>query len=230
MNLHSIRFSYVFVSFFTFLLFLDKVCAFHPHFYLSISALTRQSHTGQKFSEKFFFCKGALLYFKISLLSFIHKIWNKIFIYIQGVHKVRVHFALKVHLKCTRTLWTPCITVYLVRIWTYKNADKKAHAFSRRSKNVKKRIKTYEKRILCKFTFILKMRIIVALQDLKISFYNKILVSPHFVCYGDDTEFAIAFLNREKFCKIMLFVMSQNCEMQGCQWHEVKRIKTYFCE
>ena len=30
------------------------------------------------------------------------------------------------------------ITVYLVRIWTYKNADEKAHTFSRRSKNVKK--------------------------------------------------------------------------------------------
>ena len=39
-----------------------------------------------------------------------------------------------------------------MRIWTYKNADEKAHTFSRRSKNVKKRTKTYEKRILCKFT------------------------------------------------------------------------------
>ena len=46
------------------------------------------------------------------------------------------------------------ITVYLVRIWTYKNADEKAHTLSRRSKNVKKRTKTYEKRILCKFTLI----------------------------------------------------------------------------
>ena len=45
------------------------------------------------------------------------------------------------------------VTVWLVRIWTYKNADEKAHTFSRRSKNVKKRTKTYEKRILCKFTF-----------------------------------------------------------------------------
>ena len=41
-----------------------------------------------------------------------------------------------------------------MRIWTYKNADEKVHTFSRRSKNVKKRTKTYEKRILCKFTFI----------------------------------------------------------------------------
>ena len=44
------------------------------------------------------------------------------------------------------------MTVWLVRIWTYKNADEKAHTLSRRSKNVKKRTKTYEKRILCKFT------------------------------------------------------------------------------
>ena len=29
--------------------------------------------------------------------------------------------------------------VWLVRIWTYKNADEKAHTFSRRSKNVKKK-------------------------------------------------------------------------------------------
>ena len=42
-----------------------------------------------------------------------------------------------------------------MRIWAYKNADEKAHTFSRRSKNVKKRTKTYEKRILCKFTLIL---------------------------------------------------------------------------
>ena len=44
------------------------------------------------------------------------------------------------------------ITVHLVRIWTDKNADEKAHTISR-SKNVKKRTKTYEKRILCRFIF-----------------------------------------------------------------------------
>ena len=38
-----------------------------------------------------------------------------------------------------------------MRIWTYKTADEKAHTFLRRSKNVKKRTKTDEKRILCKF-------------------------------------------------------------------------------
>ena len=47
------------------------------------------------------------------------------------------------------------MTVWLVRIWTHKNADEKAHTLSRRSKNVKKRTKTYEKRILCKLTFML---------------------------------------------------------------------------
>ena len=41
-----------------------------------------------------------------------------------------------------------------MRIWTYKNEDEKAHTFSRRSKNVKKRTKTDEKRMLCKFTLI----------------------------------------------------------------------------
>ena len=114
-------FSSVFLRF----CFLKKHALFHPHFYVSISALTRQSHTGQKFFEKFF-CKEVQLYFEISLVSFIRKIFEQNF-YLY-------------------------ITAYLVRIWTYKNADEKAHAFSRRSKNVKKRTKTYEKRILCKFT------------------------------------------------------------------------------
>ena len=45
------------------------------------------------------------------------------------------------------------MTVWLVRIWTHRNADEKAHTLSRKSKNVKKRTKTYEKRMLCKFTF-----------------------------------------------------------------------------
>ena len=80
-------------------------------FYMSISALTRQSHTAQKFSENNF-CKGVQHYFEISLLSFIHKIFEQNF-YLY-------------------------MTVYLVRIRTYKNADKKAHTFSRRSNNGKK--------------------------------------------------------------------------------------------
>ena len=67
-NLHSIRFSSVFVRSFTFLLLLDKVCAFYPHFYVSISALTRQSHTGQKFSEKNFLLRGTALFQNIALI------------------------------------------------------------------------------------------------------------------------------------------------------------------
>ena len=107
-NLHSIRFSYVFVRFFTFLLLLD-------------------SHILDKSFPKKFFCKGVQPYFEISLLSFIPKIFEQNF-YLY-------------------------ITVYVVRIWTHKNADEKAHTLSSRSKNVKKRTKTHEKRILCNFTF-----------------------------------------------------------------------------
>ena len=120
---HSIRFSSVFLRFCS---FLKKFALFHPHFYKSISVLIRQSHTGQKFSKKFFW-KGVQLYFEISLLSFIHKIFEQNFY-----------------------LYT---AVYFVPIWTYKNADEKARTFSRKSKNVKKRTKTNEKRILRKFTF-----------------------------------------------------------------------------
>ena len=40
-----------------------------------------------------------------------------------------------------RKTFVQYVTVWLVRIWTYKNADVKAHIFSR-SKNVKNTIKT----------------------------------------------------------------------------------------
>ena len=88
-NLRSIRFSSVFLRF-SFLL--KKYAHFHPCFYKSIYALTRQSHAGQKYPKKLF-CKGVQLYFEISLLSFIHKIFEQKFY-----------------------LYT---AVYLVRIWTY---------------------------------------------------------------------------------------------------------------
>ena len=65
-------------------------------------------------------------YFEILLLSCIHKIFEQNF--------------------------CQYITVYLVRKWTYNNADEKAHTFSPRSKNVKKRTKEDKKRILRKFT------------------------------------------------------------------------------
>ena len=44
----------IFVGFFTFLFVREKVAIFYPHLYMSISALTRKSHIGQKFSEKIF--------------------------------------------------------------------------------------------------------------------------------------------------------------------------------
>ena len=41
----------------------------------------------------------------------IRKRHTKVAFTIQGVHKVRVHFRVINFLKCTRTLWTPCISV-----------------------------------------------------------------------------------------------------------------------
>ena len=58
-----------------------------------------------------------------------------------------------------RSTFVQHVTVWSVRIWTYKNGDEKGHTCSRRSKNVKKRTKTDEKRILCKFTLNLFFRI-----------------------------------------------------------------------
>ena len=62
-NLHSIR-CCPFFNVFAF--FLKEYALFRPHFYKSISSLTKQSRTGQKFSGNFF-CKGIQLYFEISL-------------------------------------------------------------------------------------------------------------------------------------------------------------------
>ena len=108
----------------SFLLLHEKVCAFSSAF-LYVHIRTNQTVTyWTKVFRKKNFCKGVQLYFKISLLSFIYKIFEQNFY--------------------------PYVTVYLVRIWTYKNADEKAQAFSRRSKNAKKRI-------LCKFTFTFKL-------------------------------------------------------------------------
>ena len=71
------------------------------------------------------------LYFEISLLSFIHKVFEQNF-YLY-------------------------VTIYLVRIWTYENADEKAPTFSRRSKNVTK------KRKLCKLMLMHFIRSVAAL-------------------------------------------------------------------
>ena len=52
-NLHSMRFLYVFVRFFTFLLLLKKYALFHPHFCKSIYALSRLLYIDKNFVQKF---------------------------------------------------------------------------------------------------------------------------------------------------------------------------------
>ena len=61
-----------------------------------------------------------------------------------------------------RKTFVQYVTVWLLRIWTHENTDEKAHTLSKRSKNVKKRTKTYKKRILCKFT--LNLRLILLMK------------------------------------------------------------------
>ena len=78
-------------------------------------ALTKLSHTGQKFSQSIF-GKGVQLCFEISFFE------QNFYLY-------------------------SYVTIYLVRIWTYKNAEEKARTFSR-STNLKK--KADVNRILCK--------------------------------------------------------------------------------
>ena len=104
-----------------FLLFREKVYAFSSAF-LYVHIRTNQTVTYQtKVFPKKIFCKGVQLYFEILILLFIQKIFEhtrKFYLY---------------------------VTVHLVRIWTYKNADEKAHTFSKRNKHIKKWI-------MCKFT------------------------------------------------------------------------------
>ena len=116
MNLHSIRFSFVFVGFLRFC-FLKNYALFHPNFYKSISALSRLLYI-----EKNFVHERYERYFKIELYPFTKTFFRKTLV--------------------------QYVTVWLVRIWTYENADEKSHSFSWRSINVKKRTKTDEKRIL----------------------------------------------------------------------------------
>ena len=52
-----------------------------------------------------------------------------------------------------RKTFVQYMTVRLVRIWTYKNANEKEHTIPWRRKNAQKRTKADEKRILCKSTF-----------------------------------------------------------------------------
>ena len=103
---------YPFFSVFShFCFFLKKYALFHPHFYKSIPHIP-DSHILDKCFPKKIFCEGVQLYFEISLLSFIHKIFEQNFY-----------------------LYT---TIYLVRIWTHKNADEKAHYFLKQKQKRKK--------------------------------------------------------------------------------------------
>ena len=78
---------------------------------LTVHIRTKLSHTGQKFSEKNF-AKGYVQLLFYNITLIVHE---------QNFYQYA--------------------TVYLVRIWTYKNAGEKAHTFSQRSKNVKKKTK-----------------------------------------------------------------------------------------
>ena len=81
-NLHSIRFSYVFVRFFTFLLLLDKVCAF-PSAFLWVHIRTNQTVTYcTKVFWKKFFVKEYSSISKYRSYRSHTKFLNKIFIYI----------------------------------------------------------------------------------------------------------------------------------------------------
>ena len=107
MDLHIIRFSSALVRFVRFFFSMKKFVPFRPHFHMSISALSRLSHTRPKYFEQKKNCKGVQPYFEISLLL--------------------VH---------TQNFYQH-ITFYLVRIWTNKNVDEKGHTFSWISKNGK---------------------------------------------------------------------------------------------
>ena len=81
-NLHSIRFSYVFVRFFAFLLLLDKVCAFSSAF-LCVHIRTNQTITyWKKVVRKKFFVKGYSFISKYRSYRSYTKFLNKIFIFI----------------------------------------------------------------------------------------------------------------------------------------------------
>ena len=55
---------------FRFYFSVKKFAFFYPHFYMSKSALTRQSHILDKSVSKRIFCQAVQLYFEILLLSF----------------------------------------------------------------------------------------------------------------------------------------------------------------
>ena len=116
MNLHSIRFSSVFLRF----CFSMKMYAlFHPHFIKSISALSRLLHE-EKMLFKNVVYDQYLRYFKIELYSFTKNFFPKTFV--------------------------QYVTVWVVRRWTYKKRIKSAYFFTenktvkKRTKTDEKRI------------------------------------------------------------------------------------------
>ena len=122
MNLHSIRFLSVFLRF---CFSLKKYALFRPHFYKSISALSRLLHINKNFVQKF--C-----------------VWT-----------IRAKFQNKAVFLCKKFFsdnFCPVCDSLVSADMGIQNANEKEHTCSRRSKNVKKRIKTNKKRILRKFT------------------------------------------------------------------------------
>ena len=87
------------------------------------------------------------------------------------------------------------MTVWLVRIWAHKNADEKAHTLSRRSKNVKKRTKTYEKRILCKPT--LSLQTLIDKNAACIAIFQL----THFIARHSSQEIIAGLLNTQSKIK-----------------------------
>ena len=71
---------------------------------------------------------------------------------------IRRYFKIELYLftkNFFRKTFAQYVTVWLVRMWTHKYADKKAHSFLRRSKKIKK--KADEERILRKSTLIYEL-------------------------------------------------------------------------
>ena len=107
-DLHCIRFSYAFVLYvFSF----PRKSMFFYVIFIRPYPHSPDCHKLNKRFPKKVFCKEVQPYFEISLWSFKHKIFEQNF--------------------CQYA------TVYLVRIWTCKNANEKVHTFSWKSKHAK---------------------------------------------------------------------------------------------
>ena len=124
MNLHSVRFSSHIVRFFTLLLLLEKVSAFHLHFYRSIIALSRLPYIGKNF------------FFKFSLRT---------------TRAIFQTGAVPLYKNFFSENFCPVCDCQVSADMDLQKCGWIAHTFSR-SKNVKKWTKTVEKQILCKFT------------------------------------------------------------------------------